>query len=295
MVEFNIIDCKNYIYITHANGCWYNIDYYLFDGKIANPTNKEDWFRLDKIPTSVSEKANDKYTNQRYELKAGYTPNSMMPQSIPLNQEEEYKEVLGLYTYKYDLVPGGYEEIEFSIKKIYEREDFTFIPNKYDADTDLITQIEYPEVAYQDKPCRIDSVHMLRIIRQYVKEHIDTSVASIASDYDFHFKVVKKIALSNPYSIKVDTNNSIMNKRRKPRWVDKMISTKEVTIIEFQDKPSRDYDSMVAPSIVGKNYKDLQDKIETYLSDLMKQINKKYCECPNCKGWGVIEVENNDK
>ena len=291
MVEFNIIDCKNYIYITHANGYWHNIDYYLFDGKVAEPTNNEDWFRLDKIPTSVSKKVDDKYTNQRYELKAGYTPNSMMPQSIPLNQEEEYKEVLGLYTYKYDLVSGGYEEIEFSIKKIYEREDFTFIPNKYDADTDLITQIEYPEVAYQDKPCRIDSFHMLRIIRQYVKEHIDTSVASIASDYDFHFKVVKKIALSNPYSIKVDTNNSIMNKRRKPRWVDKMISTKEVTIIEFQDKPSRDYDSMVAPSIVGKNYKDLQDKIENYLSDLMTQINKKYCECPTCKGWGIVEEE----
>lgn len=291
MVEFNIIDCKNYIYIAGSNIYWKSIDYYLFDGKVAEPTNNEDWFRLDKIPTSVSEKADDKYTNQRYELKTGYTPNSMIPQSIPLNQEEEYKEVLGLYTYKYDLVPGGYEEIEFSIKKIYEREDFTFIPNKYDADTDLITQIEYPEVAYQDKPCRIDSVHMLRIIRQYVKEHIDTSVASIASDYDFHFKVVKKIALSNPYSIKVDTNNSIMNKRRKPRWVDKMISTKEVTIIEFQDKPSRDYDSMVAPSIVGKNYKDLQDKIENYLSDLMTQINKKYCECPHCKGWGIVEVE----
>ena len=291
MVEFNIIDCKNYIYIAGSNIYWKSIDYYLFDGKVAEPTNNEDWFRLDKIPTSVSEKADDKYTNQRYELKAGYTPNSMMPQSIPLNQEEEYKEVLGLYTYKYDLVPGGYEEIEFSIKKIYEREDFTFIPNKYDADTDLITQIEYPEVAYQDKPCRIDSVHMLRIIRQYVKEHIDTSVASIASDYDFHFKVVKKIALSNPYSIKIDTNNSIMNKRRKPRWVDKMISTKEVTIIEFQDKPSRDYDSMVVPSIVGKNYKDLQDKIENYLSDLMTQINKKYCECPHCKGWGIVEVE----
>lgn len=268
MVEFKIIDCKNYIYIACANGHWQSIDYYLFDGKVAEPTNKKNWFRLDKIPTSVSKKAIDKHTNQRYELKAGYTSNNMMPQSFSLSQEEEYEEVLGLYTYKYDLVPGGYEEIEFSIEKIYEREDFTFIPNKYDADTDLITQIEYPEVVYQDKPCRIDSEHMLRIIRQYVKEHIDTSVASIASDYDFHFKVVKKIALSDPYSIKVDTNNSFMNKRRKPRWVDKMISTKEATIIEFQDKPSRDYNSMIAPSIVGENYKDLQDKIENYLSDL---------------------------
>ena len=217
-----------------------------------------------------------------------------MPKVILKEQTDEYEEVIGLYTYKYDSVPGGYEVIEFNIERIYEREDFVFVPNKYNAETDLITQIEYPEEVYQDKPCRIGSEHMLKIIREYVKRNIDTSVASIKSDYDFHFEVVKKIPLADPYTIQVDTNNSIMNKRRKPKWVDRLISTKEATIINFKDKPSSSNygkDCVIAPSITGENYTDLQNKVDKYLSELMQQINKKYCECPTCKGWGIVEEE----
>ncbi len=73
-----------------------------------------------------------------------------------------------------------------------------------------------------------------------------------------------------------------------------MISTKETTIINFKDKASSsDYgdDCRIAPSIDGENYVDLQNKVENYLSELMKQINKNYCECPNCKGWGIVEVK----
>lgn len=157
----------------------------------------------------------------------------------------------------------------------------------------MLRQIEYPEEAYQDKPCKIDSSQMLKLIREYVKANINTSVATIKSDYDFHFEVAKKIVLADPYSIRVDTNNSFMNKRRKPRWVNKMISTKETTIINFKDKESSTSygsDCKVAPSIVGENYMDLQNKVENYLSELMKQINKNYCECPSCKGWGIVEV-----
>lgn len=291
MLEFKVIDCKNYIYISRCDRYSCNLEHYLFDGKKAEKTNKAEWYRLDKIPTIVSEKQSDKYVNERYELKVGYTPTELMPELIKKEESDEYEEVLGLYKYKYDTVPGEYKEVKFEIKKIYERKDFEFVPNKYDAETDLITQIEYPEEAYQDKPCSIDSVHMLKLIREYVKARIDTSVATITSDYDFHFEVKKKISLADPYSIRVDANNSFFNKRRKPKWVDKMISEKAVTIIEFQDKPSRTYDCKVAPTIVGENYIDLQNKVEKYLSELMEQINKKYCECPNCKGWGIVEVE----
>lgn len=294
LVCFKVIDCKNYIYISKGDRWNCDCSKYLFDGKVAESTNKKEWYKLDKIPNIVSEKKPDERINKRYELKAGYTATDLMPKVIKENQTNEYEEVIGLYTYKYDTIPGGYEDIEFNIEEIYEKEDFTFIPNKYNAETDLITQIECPEEAYQDKPCRIDSEHMLKLIRQYVKSHIDTSVATIKSDYDFHFEVVKKITLADPYSIKVDVNNSIFNKRKKPKWVDRMISTKETTIINFKDKASSSNygnDCRIAPSIVGENYMDLQNKVENYLSELMKEINKNYCECPNCKGWGIVEVK----
>ena len=72
------------------------------------------------------------------------------------------------------------------------------------------------------------------------------------------------------------------------------LSTKESTIINCKDNAaSSNYgnDCIISPSIVGENYMDLQNKVENYLSELMKEINKNYCECPNCKGWGIVEVE----
>lgn len=295
-IRFKVINCKNYIYI--ANEDYYgakDLTRYLFDGEVPEKTNKDNWFKLSKIPEVVSAKQPDEQVNIRYELKAGYTPTKLMPQIITkeMRDSDEYEEVMGLYTYKYDTIPGKYEPIEFEIKEIYSREDFEFVQNKYRAKTDLITQIEYPEEAYQDRPCKLDSDEMLQIIRSYVKANIDTNVATITSDYDFHFEVKKKIALADPYNILVDTNNTLFSKRkRKPQWVNKMISQKTETIINFKNSStSTDYgkDCVVAPSIVGENYKDLQNKVEKYLSELMKQINKKYCECPSCKGWGVIE------
>ena len=46
-----------------------------------------------------------------------------MPQIITqeMEQSEEYDEVIGLYNYKYDTIPGEYEPIEFEIKEIYSR------------------------------------------------------------------------------------------------------------------------------------------------------------------------------
>lgn len=296
-IKFKVINCKNYIYIANNESySMRNLTRYLFDGKAPEKTNNNNWFKLSKIPEVVSVEQEDKHINIRYELKAGYTPTKLMPQIITQEMEDtgEYEEVIGLYNYKYDTIPGEYEPIEFEIKEIYSREDFEFVQNVYGAETSLLTQIEYPEEAYQDEPCKIDSKRMLQIIRSYVKANIDTSVATITSDYDFHFEVKKRIPLADPYNILVDKNNSLFNKRRKPQWVNKMISEKSATIINLKDgSKSSDYgnDCVKAPSIVGENYQDLQNKVEKYLSELMSQINKKYCECPTCKGWGIVEGE----
>ena len=50
----------------------------------------------------------------------------------------------------------------------------------------------------------------IKIIRNYVKANIDTSVATITSDYEFHFEVKKIIPLADPYNILVDKNNSLL-------------------------------------------------------------------------------------
>ena len=146
-LKLKVINCKNYIYI--ANEDYYgtkDLTRFQFDGETPEKTNKDRWFKLMSIPKVVSAKQEDKRINVRYELKAGYTATELMPQIITqeMEQSEEYDEVIGLYNYKYDTIPGEYEPIEFEIKEIYAREDFEFVQNVYDAESSLLTQIEYP-------------------------------------------------------------------------------------------------------------------------------------------------------
>ena len=294
---FKVIDCENYIYIANKDKYAYELTMYLFDGKEPEKTNKREWYKLDKIPTEVLQKKPATQINKRYELKAGYTPTEMLPQivTMEMHDTEEYDEVLGLYTYKYDMQDEGYESIDFTIETIYKRKDFEFLPNKFNANVDLLTQIEFPEEAYQDKPCQLSSEQVYALIRERVKRDIDNKVAKIKSDYDFHFEVVRKVNLDESYSYQYDANNSSTDKRRKPKWVNRMVTEKEVCILNLKRKSSDSSygkECQLAPSITGENYEDLTKKVEYYLEELMNQINIKYCECPQCKGWGVVEVKD---
>lgn len=297
ITKFKVIDCGDYVYISSEDRWQSGLSCYLFDGQSADRTNKAEWYKLSRIPSEILMRQKDKRVNERFELKAGYSPTELMPSIITMDMyhSEEYDEVIGLYNRKYDTEKGGFEPIEFEISVIYSRKDFEFIPNKYDAKVDLLTQIEYPEEAYQDRPCQLSSEQMFTIIRNHVKRNIDPRCAKVAADYDFHFEVTRSIGLSDPYTKLVDANNSWANKKRKPKWVTHTIATKEATILNIKSKPSdSDYgkDCCLAPVITGENYEDLTRKVDQYLDELMASINKKYCECTNCKGWGVVEVED---
>lgn len=172
MKIFKIIDCKNYIYIANNDGYSSSLTAYLFDGQTPEGTNKREWYKLNKIPTEILQKKPNIKANIRYELKAGYTPTDLLPQVVTkeMYDTENYDEVIGLYTYKYDEEDGGYETIDFKIEKIYERENFEFAPNIYNATVSLLTQIEYPLEAHQDKPCQLSSEQVYNLIRERVKK-----------------------------------------------------------------------------------------------------------------------------
>lgn len=294
--SFRIIDCINYIYIQRGDGRYSSsINGLLFDGVSAKPTLKSEWYKLDKVPTKV-EKANPKKKeNERWELKEGYSSSELMPQIITRNQydSDEYEAVINCYKYMYDEIDGGYEEVEFEISKIYTKEDFEFIDNEYNAKSSELTQIEYPSALYQEFPCKLNREQVMDIIRTHVKKNIDRRYAEITSDYKFSFEVKKKINLYEPYSKLVDANNSWMNKRRKPKWVEKIIANKSESILHLSDGSSRnDYKTDLVPEIIGSNYEDLKVKVNEYLDNLMSIINTAYCECPHCQGWGLIKEED---
>lgn len=297
--NFSVIQCKDYIYIKDdASSYSSNIPSLLFDGVKAESTYKDGWYKLCKIPEKIEKKLPDTQINVRFELKAGYTQSEMMPQVINLNSlyESEYEEVSGLYEKKYDTEDGGYEDVKFEVKVIYKKDDFDWVKTQYHGSPDLLAQIENHPAIYQECPQSLSSEQMFEVIRNYVKANINNLVAHISSDYDFQFQVDRKILIAEPYSY--DTNLNSGNKRRKPNWVKKWVTSKNETVLNIKRRSSdTSYgnDCTLAPRIDGNNALDLEKKVNEYLKNLMKEINKEYKECPCCKGWGVVEVNKNEQ
>lgn len=296
---FKVIECKDCIYIKEDTKNYYdNIGNLLFDGQPATKTYKDKWYRLDYVPKKVEQKQPDKTINVRYELKAGYPVSDVMPAIINKDSlcDSEFEEVSGLYERKYDVEPGGYEEMPFEIDTIYKKDDFEWVKTRYQGNPSLILQIEVHPDILQEFPQSLSSEQMYGIIRDYVKANINNLVAHISSDYDFHFEVQRKILIAEPYSYDVNTNAAI--KRRKPNWVKKWVNSKSETVLNLKRRPgdsSYGTSCQLAPAMYGLNSLDLENKVNEYLQNLMTEINREYQECPHCKGWGVIEVKKDEK
>ena len=291
--NFVIIDCLDYIYIKeNCRSYRCGVERLLFDGVLAKPTLKSGWFRLEKIPTIIEQMKPKKRENERWELKEGYASSELMPSTINKEQyhSSDFEAIINCYKYLYDEIEDGYEELEFEIDKIYEKKDFEFIPNDYNAVVSDITQMEYHSDLYQEFPCKLNREQVMSILRDHVKKNIDIRYAEITSDYKFSFEVKKKIKLYEPYSQLVDSNCSWANKRRKPKWVTKIIASKSESILHLTDgSNSNDYKATLINEIVGANYEDLKIKLNKYLDSIMEIINVSYCECPHCKGWGLVK------
>lgn len=99
------------------------MDNFLFDGQVAEKTNKDKWYKLNKIPSEVLGKKPDERINKRYELKAGYQPTELMPNIITMEMydSDEYEDIMWLYSLKYDTKKVDMNQLN-SIFLLYIRE-----------------------------------------------------------------------------------------------------------------------------------------------------------------------------
>lgn len=293
MIKIKLIDCDGHMYVKLDGTNGPSIYSYLFDGVRAESTYLSDWGKIPYIPTDIQLKRPPSHTNGRYILNDDYPVTKNTPKTILQEDAINYSQVIGLYNpIIYDLVEGDLEQVDFEITVIHKLKDFEIIPKKYNSTVSLITQLEQEEFIHQAFPCKISSSQMFEVIRKYVRKNIDNTVAHISSDYEFHFQVVHKITLADPYTVRIDANQGKRN--RSPRWVTNLITTKEANILNIKRNLSdSDYGNncKVAPSFSCNNYKELCDTIDRYLEELMKTINVNYVECSCCKGWGVIPEE----
>ena len=277
---------------------------YVINGEEPRSTFLAKWCLISSEPVTVQRRVKHPNINERYELRDPTLVDRFSP-IVPREEAtyvsdgerfftKEFKTISSLYEFMSDPAPDTLEDVAFEYETVavveeLQPKEFSFGSVSSDnIHHQLIDQLLFPQPLLQERPCELSPTDSYRIIREYVKQHIDFNVARITSDYDFCFTVTKIIPLSETITFTVDVNNSYFQKRkRKPKYEQRFRSRREVTIFEAAPKPYQKYP--VVSGFRGETQDDLRENIETYLVDLIAFINKPVTDCPHCKGLGVID------
>lgn len=258
---------------------------YLYDGIKAKSTFHNGWFELPSVPLKIEKLTPGKNINYRWELKAGFPESKLTPKLIKediSDEDNDYWEVRGLYTRKFDTLPETLEPIDIEWEILAELPNFTLESPSLKSSTYLIDQITTPTILLSTKPCFIGGRELYDIIRSYVKQNIDGKYARITSDYNFSFDVQKSIRFAEPISYRIDQGT-----KRKSNYVTKYETHKQVSIFRMGDGTSN-YPPFPA-TILGNNQDDLKEKVNIFLKELINVINEPLIECSCCKGTGAIK------
>lgn len=294
----------------------YDYDYHItsltklfFDGKHPTESYCKNWYFIEQFPTTIQKECRGEILNKRYELLDETLESEKMPKVIPYEEESNYNSnvIESLYTYKYDQAPNYIEDVVCDIQIICEVGNFNFPPRfdynaihrvNYSDRTYTVTNanvkhqmldmIMFPTVLLHEKPCKFTSKQMFDITRQYILEHIDNSVATITSNYNFCFEVKKLIPLIEPETI---TYQNIFARTKRER--DKIRTTvkkyEEKSIFEMTHEQEKYKGYSVIPEMCANSEAELKEKVDTWLESLIAIINKPLCQCPHCQGTGYVD------
>ncbi len=145
-----------------------------------------------------------------------------------------------------------------------------------------------PDIAWHLYPCAISSELAYRIIRAWIKDHVDPMYAVVASDYDFCFTVEKKIRIV-PHLQKREKLTSRFKSYNPPRFTSHTIEYEKRKVFEMTSGKDRYRGYPVVDGFKGDSLADLAQKIDQYLRDLMEVINAPLTKCQQCDGLGVID------
>jgi hypothetical protein len=233
---------------------------------------------------------------------------SKLPQIIVYEDRENFNDnIISLYSYKEDKQEPILEDIEVDFNIILEIENFELPPiinykaikkngfndeefniTNHNIKHQIFDKIIFPEVMLFTRPCSISSYDLYGIVRQYIKDNIDTKVAKVTSDYTFCFTVKRIIPLYEPENI---TYQNIFAKSKKDRnkinFVKKQF--KEVEIFEMTNDKENYKGYTVIQPIFANSENELKIKIDEFLEHLIILINKPLKICEYCRGNGYFE------
>lgn len=241
---------------------------------------------MSEVPNKVETKPTTRNDHKGYELIDPKFESDKIP--LHIDDLDDYYDVRGLYNPKCDIIEVPSEEVKFKINIIEELDQLEIVKKEHNTiPSNLLDTFNHHEIICSyTKPCQLTNEQSYGIIRSYIKENINNKVATITSDYDFCFRVEKKIKLAEEVRCQVDVNNSVFDKRkRKPKFVEKCKESKHVIIFDMAPKVYQSY-TLITP-FKGDNYQDMMDKIDSYLKNLIDFINEPVVECIHCKGTGI--------
>ena len=302
-----ISDCKatsGYDYQYHQP----KIDKMFFNGKKPTGTYYPNWFYVEEYPTTIQREVCGACVNRRYELVDTTLESDKMPLVIPCEDREKYNEaVFNLYKYTYDQEPDYMEDVECNIQVVCEIDNYNFPPKfEYKAiekagwnerqytitnanvQHQMLDKMIFPPVLLHERPCKFTSKQMYDMTRQYILTHIDNSVATVTSNYNFCFEVKKLIPLIEPETIKYQ-NIFGRTKREREKIHTTIKKYEEKSIFEMTHEQEKYKGYSVIPEMLANSEAELKDKVDTWLESLMAIINKPLCQCPQCQGTGYID------
>lgn len=297
----------------------YGLKELLFDGKYAKPTYLPEWYVIDLYPAKI-EKKGVVYDYRKYVLKDEYKGCLGFKEEIDYDNRFKFEhEIDSFYNYEYQKREVNQEVNDLEIEVIIELENFNLPTIEYKAygatnmnaywdgeynitnkgvRHQLIDKMMFPDILLPERPCKFTSKQMYDITRAYIKDNINNKYATISSDYDFCFEVKKKIKKYTPEEV---TYYNIFAKTKKQRNTPhkKIVKYREETIFKMTNSKSK-YDGYpIIEEMTAKNETELKEKVDTWLSELIKKINEPLVECPHCNGLGVIseikEINCNDR
>lgn len=302
-----ISDCNatnGYDYNYHKTG----LEKIFFDGENPEKTFFPNWFKINEYPSKIQKLVTPESINKRYEIKNNNLVSEVMPSVIIYENRDNYDEdIFELYSYNCDRQDPVLEDVECSIEIVMEVENFElpakmnykaigrsgfdnkeFSITNSNVNHQLFDRMIFPEVMLHTRPCSISSHDLYCLVRQHIKENIDTKAARITADYDFCFTVKKLIPLTEPETVSYSNIFARTKKERnKINYVTK--TYKEVEIFEMTHQKNGYQNYTILKPIFADNEQELKNKIDEFLSHLIELINKplKMCDC--CKGTGYIE------
>lgn len=321
VVDCVVTETKFFFVEPSGHKCLY------YDGEQAEKTYKADydhtWLWTPKKPEKVIRKEHQPNINYRFELIDLSMKNRKFPAVIKAENRDsgdgykawmlpEGKEHLSsLYAEKSDKqpelkIPVNIEwnllmripeldaDPEFAFKALQEGsfKKVQYVVTAGKIKNHPLDELLFPPPVLQKRPSCLSSKETFDIIRHHIRENINPKVAIITSDYDFCFTVKRKVRLAEAYINRYEHTTARGKSYRPPRFSVKKIEEKQIEIFEMthteRDQGGYQGYTPIAP-FRGCNIDNLKKNIETYLEDLMAEINRPLTECGECAGSGIVD------